>query len=192
VEWCSLPINYTGITPPPFTCEPVTIFNSNLSFTYSVPSGGNYELPDMIIESTGTAFSDTAPSVSTYTINDIIWTDSDGLTYSAEYGSDIVATPCVGAEVSLIVYDNLVDFNPLTQSNWGDNVYLYPTPSNFTPTLYTYYVPNESGYYDIFTSSTYFEWNIEAAGDFELMVVASDGINEAVATYNFEAIGLPR
>lgn len=94
-------------------------------------------------------------------------------------------------EVDLVVYDNLIDQNTLTQSNWGDTVYLYPTPSGFTPTEYTYYVPNESGYYDIFTSSSSFEWNIEAAGNYEITVIASDGTNQAIDTYDFEAIGLP-
>jgi len=189
--YCSQPVIYTGLTPSSFSCDPADISNSDFSYSNTIPSGGSLVLPDIDITNTDSDLIDTIPSVVNYTIQDVDWTDSDGSTYSTPYGQSIVATPCGAAEVQLIVYDNLVEFNPLTQSTWGDNVYLYPTATGFTPTEYTYYVPNESGYYDIFTSSTYFEWDIEAAGNYQLMVIASDGTNQAVGTYDFEAIGLP-
>lgn len=88
--------------------------------------------------------------------------------------------------VDLIVYDNLIDLNTLTQSNWNESVYLYPTPNGFTPTQYTYIVPNMKGDYDIFTSSSHYQWQVSGLGDYELFVIAENGSDSAVSSYQFE------
>ena len=71
------------------------LFNSDVSWTYSLPSGVSYSIPNSSVQSSGGSFSQTFPSVSTYSIPDVDWTDSDSLTYSTEYSQPIVCTPQV-------------------------------------------------------------------------------------------------
>ena len=80
--------------------------NSNQSYTFSISSGSTLTLPDNTIESSGGNFQDTTPAVlPIYVIADVEWTDSDGLTYSTEYGQPIICTPAFDNEV--LVNNNL-------------------------------------------------------------------------------------
>lgn len=90
--WCLSPVE-GGTTPVPFTCDPVTVTNSDGSYNVTVLSGGSLILPDSTAQSSLGTFSVTFPSVSTYTIPDVNWTDSTGTTQSTEYSEPIVCTP---------------------------------------------------------------------------------------------------
>jgi len=85
------------------TCEPVTITNSGATYSVTTGAGTTLELPNILIHSTLSAFTDTIPSVENYTIADNIYTNSDGSTgNTSEYGSIIVCTPqvpCLDATV---------------------------------------------------------------------------------------------
>tara|TARA_R110000782_G_scaffold58750_1_gene122477 strand:- start:37 stop:1398 length:1362 start_codon:yes stop_codon:yes gene_type:complete len=71
--------------------------NSNGTYSASVIAEESLVLPDTNIFSSASGFTDSTPSVSTgYTINDNVYTNSDGSTgNTSEYGQLIVCTPAV-------------------------------------------------------------------------------------------------
>jgi len=79
------------------------LFNSDVSWTYSLPSGVSYSIPNSSVQSSGGSFSQTFPSVSTYSIPDVNWTDSDGSTYSTEYSQEIVCTSTRDLLIDILV-----------------------------------------------------------------------------------------
>jgi len=79
------------------------LFNSDVSWTYSLPSGVSYSIPNSSVQSSGGSFSQTFPSVSTYSIPDVNWTDSDGSTYSTEYSQEIVCTSTIDLLIDILV-----------------------------------------------------------------------------------------
>jgi len=79
------------------------LFNSDVSWTYSLPSGVSYSIPNSSVQSSGGSFSQTFPSVSTYSIPDVDWTDSDSLTYSTEYSQEIVCTSTIDLLIDILV-----------------------------------------------------------------------------------------
>lgn len=176
-----MPINI-NLSP----CPDVFIKNTDLSYTATTESGSIFQLPNIIItNSTGDTIN-TIPSVVNYVIPDVNWIDSDGTPYSTPYGETISASTCDSPLLSITVYSDSGFTTTITGATWNDSVYIYPTPSNFTPTSYTYILPDMVGGFNTFTSTTYYEWYVEGLGNYNLTVIASDGVNQAIGYYNFE------
>jgi len=127
-------------------------------------------------------------------------TDNDTFVYfDCDYES-IIPGPTGGTggtgstieDLNLIVYESLEEFEVLTDTTNGNNVYLWSydvspfLPPSWNPDVYTFTVPNNSGGFDTITSSDNFiEWNAEGLGNYILSVTAENETSNGTGTYSF-------
>lgn len=124
---CSIP--FSGASTGYTICPISYVVNSDNSYSVTLDSGDTLILPNIIISSTGTGFTETIPSVQNYTIQDNVWVNSNGVTGSSEYGETIICTPV--SPVNLLI--NSVQSEVL---NSGTNFNLNATLDGLTGGTY--------------------------------------------------------
>lgn len=74
-----------------------------------------------------------------------------------------------GASLSIVISDST--------PNFGDSVTITVTPTGFTPTLYTFHIPQRDGTYLLVTQgSNVYTWTTDVVGSVSIMVTATNGI----------------
>lgn len=121
------------------------------------------------VRNSDSTYTNTVASGGTLVLPDITVTDSDGSTSSVPSVQDVTCTPCpVVKSLSVGASDTTPDL--------GDSITITATPSNITPTSYTFYLPKINGEIESVTQvgNTYV-WTAEGNGLVDVVVSATDG-----------------
>lgn len=103
-------------------CLPVTVHNSDDSYTEEVAAGGDLELPDSEITNTDAEPIATVPATQPYVIPDVPWTDTDGAPMTTPYGQPITCAECEPCEDGTVV----------VKDSAGDVLHTIPVASGAT------------------------------------------------------------
>jgi len=146
-----------------------TVTNSTSAYTANAPVDSTLVLPDTSIFSSASGFTDTTPSVSTgYTIDDITWIDSNGVTGTTEYGNLITCTPVTPTlSVDVQMYSDSGTTSAITATTFGETVYAKILTTGATGIeYYNFDIPQGDGTHKTFsqTGDTY-TWTVGAYGD---------------------------
>ena len=103
-------------------CLPVTVHNSDDSYSQSVDAGGDLALPDTAVTNTAAEPIATVPATEPYVIPDVSWTDTDGAPMTTPYGQPITCAECEPCEDGTVV----------VKDSAGDILYTVPVESGGT------------------------------------------------------------
>lgn len=121
------------------------------------------------VRNSDSSYSTTVASGATLVLPDITVTDSDGSTSTVPSVQDVTCTPCP------VVQGLTVDASTTTPA-LGDSVTITATPTNITPTSYTFYLPKIDGSIETVTQAgNSYVWTAEGNGAVEVTVSATDG-----------------
>jgi len=165
-------------------CADATVENSDASYSTTVASGGTLVVPDTTINVNGSLL---VNQPSTITKN-VIVKYVNGTPVGSIVGGEVeVPNPASSGTVSIGVFSDAGHTNPITTQDWEGTVYIKATPTNITPTNYSFaFKRNGVVLLLVEQASNEYTWTVNVTGAIKIEVVATDVTDlSAFADMNF-------